>query len=196
MLRPLECAELRLAVISPFVDRRHGTERCLAEQLERFGAQPQSEIHLYAPRVDDLSDVLPYPECRPGVLVWHKVSRLPGPHLLGYAWWFAANHFQRWWDSTMHGLKFDLTFSPGINAFDADAIMTHVNFTEFYRRIRPHLRFAGASPLVWPLILHRHLYYRLICLLEKRVYPRKDVALATISKRSAGYALKFFRRDD
>src|SRR6266478_1279666 len=29
------CADLRLAVVSPFVDRRHGTERALAEVLER-----------------------------------------------------------------------------------------------------------------------------------------------------------------
>jgi len=42
---------LRLAVVSPFVDRRHGTERALAEVLERLARNEHCEIHLYAQRV-------------------------------------------------------------------------------------------------------------------------------------------------
>jgi glycosyltransferase involved in cell wall biosynthesis len=189
-------ADVRVAVVSPFVDRRHGTERCLAEQLERFAAQPGAEIHLYSQRVDDLAGVVRYPETSAGRIAWHKVPRLPGPHILGYVWWFVANHCQRWWDARFRGLKFDLTYSPGINAMDADAISIHVLFTEFFRRVRPHLRFVDASIFLWPVILHRRLYYRLICLLEQRVYPRKNTALTTISERSAGYARSFFKRDD
>src|SRR5216684_4661430 len=49
------CADLRLAVVSPFVDRRHGTERALAELLERLAGQEHCEIHLYAQRVEDLA---------------------------------------------------------------------------------------------------------------------------------------------
>jgi len=44
-------ADLRLAVVSPFVDRRHGTERALAELLERLATKEHCEIHLYAKQV-------------------------------------------------------------------------------------------------------------------------------------------------
>jgi len=40
------CANLRLAVVSPFVDRRHGTERAIAELLERLARDYHCEIHL------------------------------------------------------------------------------------------------------------------------------------------------------
>ena len=46
---------MRLAVVSPFVDRRHGAERALAELLERLARDYGCEIHLYAQRVEDLS---------------------------------------------------------------------------------------------------------------------------------------------
>src|SRR5436190_19493283 len=47
--------DVRLAVVSPFVDRRHGTERSLAELLERLARIYHCEIHLYSQRVDDLA---------------------------------------------------------------------------------------------------------------------------------------------
>ena len=40
----------RLIVVSPFLNKRHGTERCVAEQLERLG--DAYEIHLDSERVD------------------------------------------------------------------------------------------------------------------------------------------------
>ena len=46
---------MRLAVVSPFVDRRHGTERALAELLERLARDYHCEIHLFAQRVEDLA---------------------------------------------------------------------------------------------------------------------------------------------
>jgi glycosyltransferase involved in cell wall biosynthesis len=188
--------EVRLAVISPFVDRRHGTERCLAEQLERFSAQPDAEVHLYAQRVEDLPNTVRYPARTPGHVILHRVPRLRGPHLVGYAWWFLANYVQRWWDSKVRGLKFDLLYSPGINAFDADAISIHVVFTEFYRRVRPRLRLAGAPVRLLVLNLHRQLYYTLISLLERRIYPRPSISLTAISAHSSECVRRFFRRDD
>ena len=187
---------MRLAVVSPFLDRRHGTERCIVEQLERFAAQPDAEIHLYAQRVEDLSNVVRYPARSSGCIVWHKVPRLRGPHLLGYIWWFLANHLQRWWDAKIRGLKFDLVYSAGINALDADAISIHVVFTEFYRRVRPRLTFRNASIWLWPVHLHRRLYYALICLLEKRIYPRRRISLTTISAHSSGSMRELFGCDD
>ena len=60
--------------------------------------------------------------------------RCPGPHLFAYCWWFLANHLWRWWDRRFRGLRFDLTYTPGINCFDADVIS------------RAH-RFCGVSPV-------------------------------------------------
>ena len=54
--------KLRLAVVSPFLDKRHGTERCIAEQLERLAGA--YEIHLYSERVGedvDLSNITWHP---------------------------------------------------------------------------------------------------------------------------------------
>jgi hypothetical protein len=56
-LRAAGCVDLRLTVVSPFVDRRHDTERAVVESLERFALQPGAEIHLYSQRVDDLKGV-------------------------------------------------------------------------------------------------------------------------------------------
>jgi glycosyltransferase involved in cell wall biosynthesis len=187
---------LRLAVISPFLDRRHGTERCLAEQLARFAEQPDAEIHLYAQRVEDLSNVVRHPARSSGCIVWHKVPRLRGPHVFGYIWWLLANRLQRWWDANVRGLKFDLLYSPGINAFDADAISIHVVFTEFYRRMRPRLGLGPAPVRLLLVNLHRRLYYGLICSLEKRVYPRPAVSLTGISAHSSDCLRQFFGRDD
>jgi glycosyltransferase involved in cell wall biosynthesis len=187
---------LRLAVISPFLDRRHGTERCIVEQLERFIKEPGAEIHLYSQRVEDVAGVLLYPESRSGSIVWHRVPRLPGPHILAYIWWFVANHFQRWWDTMIHGLRFDLVYSAGINVLDADCISIHILFAEFYRRVRPRLTLSSVSILRWPVILHRRLYYRLICSLERLIYPRKQTALMGISRHTAECVHQFFRRDD
>jgi len=179
---------LRLAVVSPFLDRRHGTERCIAEQLERFAKYPDTEIHLYAQHVEDLSNLVRYPARATGTIVWHKVPRLPGPHLFGYLWWFLANHLQRWWDEKVSGLKFDLLYSPGINTFDADAISIHVIFNEFYQRVRPRLvRNRNLTNV------HRQLYYNLICLLEKVIYRQRN-SLTTISAHSSACLLKFFQR--
>lgn len=181
---------MRLAVISPFLDRRHGTERCIVEQLERFAKYPQTEIHLYAQRVEDVANVVRYPARATGAILWHRVPRLPGPHVLGYIWWFLANHLQRRWDESVRGLKFDLLYSPGINAFDADAISIHAIFTEFFPRVHPLL--ARRRNL---RNLHRRLYYTLICLLEKIIYRRRN-ALTTISAHSSACLLKFFGRGD
>ena len=52
-------SDLRLAVVTPFIDRQHGTERALAELLDRLSRDYTCEIHLYAERVADLSVTMP-----------------------------------------------------------------------------------------------------------------------------------------
>src|SRR5215831_18785949 len=100
------CADLRLAVVSPFVDRRHGTERSLAELLERLARDYHCEIHLYSQRVENLaigrSSALG-PQER-GEVIWHKVPAIPGPHLVQFVFWLFLNTFLRRWDRAIRGL--------------------------------------------------------------------------------------------
>jgi glycosyltransferase involved in cell wall biosynthesis len=188
---------LRLAVVSPFLDRRHGTERAVIESLERFALQPNVEIHLYSQRVEDLQGVTRAPQGSSAArIVWHAVPAIPGPHLVAFLWWFLANGLQRFWHSRFRGMKSDLLYSPGINAFGADAISVHVVFGEFYRRVRPRLRLRGTALSRWPVIIHRRLYYRLICFLEGLIYTSKGTALTAISQHSADCLKELYGRGD
>src|SRR5438105_10536165 len=81
-------ADLRLAVVSPFVDRRHGTERALAELLERLARDYHCEIHLYSQRVEDLViGPFPSPSGQQAGIIWHKVPSIPGPHVFQFLFW-------------------------------------------------------------------------------------------------------------
>src|SRR5213078_986345 len=85
--------DVRLAVVSPFVDRRHGTERSLAELLERLASNEHCEIHLYAQRVDGLAVVqtrVPRAQ-ESGAIIWHTVPSIPGLHLLQFLSWLILN---------------------------------------------------------------------------------------------------------
>src|SRR5882762_7018556 len=191
--------ELRLAVVSPFLDRQHGTELCVIEQVERLAAVAGWEIHLYAQRVEDVKGVQPLvgtSSCPRGSILWHKVGQLPGPHLLNYLWWFAANQIHRWGDSRKPALRPDVTYSPGINCVNADAIVVHIVFREFYEMVRDDLRLRRLPVLSWPRTLHRKLYYRLIISLERRVYRDPRVKLAAVSSLVAGQLKKHFGRAD
>jgi hypothetical protein len=44
-------------VVSPFLDRQHGTEPCVIEQIERFAPKDHWIIELYSQRVSQLSGV-------------------------------------------------------------------------------------------------------------------------------------------
>jgi glycosyltransferase involved in cell wall biosynthesis len=188
---------LRLAVVSPFLDRRHGTERCIVEQLERFATHSGDEIHLYSQRVEDLTGVVRHPDAlKSGRILWHKVPAIGGPHLFAYTWWFFANQAQRWWDSRSKGRKFDLVYSPGINALDADAIAVHIVFHELYLQVRAQLRFRNMPLASWPRLFHRKLYYRLMMALERRIYGRGAGSLTGVSGMVASRLAKHFERTD
>ena len=191
---------MRVAVITPFLDRRHGTERCVIEQLERLSADRGTEIHVYAQRVEELHGVARYKagDRAESVtrLYWHKVPGIPGPHLLQYIFWFFANAACRWWDAKFRGLKYDLIYSPGINARQADAITVHIVFRAFYRQVISELSFRRTPVKGWPRLIHRRLYYRLIMALEKRIYKRPNVSLAAVSALVAQQLESYFRRKD
>ncbi len=171
-----------VAVISPSLDKRHGTERCVAEQIERLARK--YEIHLYSARVDDL-DL--------SRITWHRIPGLPGPHLLAFCWWFFANHLWRWWDRQLRGLRYDLTYTPGINCLDADIISVHVLFSDFYRQVRDTLSLRCNPASSWLRLVHRRLYYGLIIELEKLIYARGKCRLAAVSRRTAENLTRYGR---
>ena len=190
---------MRLAVVSPFLDRRHGTELCIIEQVERFAKQNNWEIHIYSQRVEDVEDLqLDASSSRncPGSILWHRISRLPGPHLLQFLWWFFANRFRRRSDARSGKLRADLTYSPGINCFDADAIVVHIVFHEFYARVRSELNLLHVPLRSWPLILHRRAYYKFIMALERKIYPNPRVKLIAVSQLVANQLQTHFQRSD
>jgi UDP-glucose:(heptosyl)LPS alpha-1,3-glucosyltransferase len=190
---------MRIAVISPFLDRHHGTERCIVEQLERFPVEAGDEIHIYSQRIQDLRGVIRYKSGAAAAgqyLFWHKVSSIPGPHLFRYLFWFCANSGSRWWDAGKNGLRYDLVYSPGINASDSDAIAVHAVFSGFPRRLLPQLGLRSASVKNWPRLIHRRLYYRLLIALEKKTYGNTDVSLAAVSALVSRQLKSHFQRPD
>ena len=174
----------RLAVVSPFLDKQHGTERCVVEQVERLARD--YEVHVYSNRVQDI-DL--------GTIVWHRIPALPGPHLFAYVWWFLANKLLRWWDQRIRGLRYGLIYSPGINCSDADVISVHIVFSEFYERVRDELQFNKNPVKTWPRLTHRRLYYALAKMLERRYYTREDIALVVVSKKVGDDVRRFYDRN-
>ena len=173
----------RVAFVSPFLDKRHGTERRVVEWISQLAEE--FEIHVYSQRVDDL-DL--------SKVSWHRIPKLPGPHLANYLWWFAANRISRGWDRRVRGLKYDIVFSPGVNCLDADAVSVHIVFAEYMQRNRAEAEPARHSFGSFPARLHRKLYYKLIASLESRLYTRREVTLILIAQKTAEELARFYGR--
>ncbi len=173
----------RLAIVSPFIDKRHGTERRVAEWIGQLC--DTFEIHIYSQDVQDVDLAR---------VTWHRIPKIPGPHLFNFVWWLAANSFLRMWHARRSELRPDLVFSPGINCFDADAVSVHIVFAEYVRQARNELSFRRNSIRAWPRLLHRKLYYALIIAIERRVYGGSRAALILIAKRTALALERFYGR--
>jgi glycosyltransferase involved in cell wall biosynthesis len=145
------------------------------------------EVHVYSQSVEDL-DVSKF--------VWHRVSRLPGPHLLNFLWWFAANRWQRRRDERSGNIQFDIVFSPGPNCFDANAVTVHIVFAEFFRRVRSELKFAHNPVRLWPRLLHRRLYYKIAMILERRVFRNQRTQLILTAPQTAQEIVQLFGRKE
>ena len=186
-------------MVSPFLDRQHGTELCVIEQIERLACQYQWEIHVYSQRITDVKglqlsgDSVADP---PGGIFWHKVPAIFGPHLLNYLWWFVANHRQRSHDLHSGKVQPDLIYAPGINCLDANVVVVHIVFHAFYEHVRRELALHRNPVRTWPRLLHRRLYYRLIMLLERKIYSNSRTQLIAVSALVAKQLNTHFRRDD
>ena len=167
------------------------------EQIERLAAQQDWEVLLYSQRVEDVKGVSSNSvKDSGGTIFWRKVPDISGPHLIKFTWWFAVNHLARWRDSQNPDLLPDVIYSPDINCMDADAIVVHIVFHEFYSCVRPEMRLSRLPLAAWPRTLHRKLYYRLIMFLEQRIYRNPRVRLAAVSQHLANKLQIHFQRTD
>lgn len=187
---------MRLAVVSPFVDRRHGTERALAELLERLARTYRCDIHLYAESVDDVSliDRGSAAASESGTIFWRKVPSVPGPQLVQFPCWMLLNSLCRSWDRLVHGTCFDLTLSPGVNCLHADVVIIHALFHRLRELAKE--RELGATVHNPLRRLHRRFYYALLTRLERRIYSNPKIALAAVSQRTASLLNDYFHRQD
>ena len=190
---------MRLAVVSPFLDRQHGTELCIIEQIERLARKDHWSIELYSQKISQFNGVRlasAVSPNEPGIIRWHQVSDIPGPHLLKYLWWFFANYWQRWRDKRSGRVRPDLVYSPGINCPDADVIVVHIVFHEFYARVRSELALQRLPLSIWPRAVHRKLYYKLAMFLEREIYSDPGVRLVAVSSLVAAQLKSHFQRED
>ena len=189
---------MQIVVVSPFLDRRHGTELCVIEQIERLSSKYGWGIHLFSQHVENIDGLLTEDpkNSATGFICWHKVSDIPAPHLLKFLWWFFANGSAR--KRALRRLEGRplLVYSPGINCLDADAIAVHIVFHEFYARVRGELKLLKVPVSRWPVTLHRKMYYKLIMALERRLYVNPKVRLASVSKLVSAQLEKHFGRTD
>jgi glycosyltransferase involved in cell wall biosynthesis len=182
---------VRIAVISPFVDRQHGTERAVAELVDVLASDHNDEIELYAQRVCDINLKN---ESAAGTnsirqINWHRVGSLAGPHLIQFLGWVFLSRFTRWWRERGTRKKPDVVFSPGINAIDADVILVHAVFHRL-AELQKSRESGGLRHL------HRKLYYALVCSLERRIYANPRVTLAAVSRHTADQLARYFGRND
>ena len=189
---------MRLAVVSPFVDRRHGTERALAELLARLVGIYNCEVHLYSQRLEDLAF-----QSNPGFsranlpgIYWHKIPSIPGPQLFQFLFWFYCNRVSRKWDQLFRGASFDLVVSPGINCADADVVIIHALFHRLRELAADNSNDSSSTKQNLLRRLHRRLYYSLLARLENKIYSDPRVALATVSSRTAAMLQQYFHRQD
>jgi glycosyltransferase involved in cell wall biosynthesis len=144
-------------------------------------------VHVYSQRVEDLDLTQ---------LTWHRIPKLPGPHLTNFIWWLAANHLWRWWDRRFRGIAHDIVFNAGTNCLDADAISIHIVFAEFVSHMQSELSLRRNSVLSWPRLIHRRLYYRLIMALERRMYVHPRAQLILIARKTAADLDRFYGPHD
>ena len=175
----------KIAVVSPFLDKSHGSERIIVEWVSHLSNE--FEIHVYSQQVEDFDRTK---------FTWHRIPKLPGPHLFNFLWWLAANRLWRYRNERFRGLRHDLVFSSGANCLDADAICVHIVFAEYVQQVRSEMNFARNPIREWPRLLHRKLYYTIAVFMENRAYKNRETALIVNSRKTAGGLKQFFGRTD
>ena len=147
----------RVAVATPELHRLGGTERVTAEQVERWSLE--FDVRVFVSRMVDV---------RVPPAAVRAVRTIPGPNLLRYLLVVRGNSFIRVRDAWRRPA--DVTFSPGVNCLDADAIGIYIVFSKYLEQVRESLAFERKVPGALPRALHRTAYVNLIRLLERHVY--------------------------
>lgn len=160
-----------LVVVTPFLDKRHGTERCVAEQVDRLAES--FDVHIYSSRVEGLDTTR---------VTWHRVPIPRGPELFRFVSWFAANAFFRW-RNRVRGFRPDVSYSPGPNCLHPDIVSVHAVFAKM-RRIPRHSSHDRVAAAAWPRRIHRRLYYALAERIERLVYSNESVRLMPVSSKT------------
>lgn len=176
-----EARKHRIAIVSPFLDKRHGTERPVVEWVSLLS--DHFEIHIYSQAVEDLDLEK---------ISVHPIPKLPGPHLFNFLWWFAANHVWRAWDRYVRRIRYDIVLTPGTNCLDADVVSVHIAFAEFVARVKSELNFSRNPLRSWPRLLHRRIYYGIIIALENHIYTNPRHRLVYISRKVVADVERFY----
>jgi glycosyltransferase involved in cell wall biosynthesis len=163
----------RLAIISPFLNKSHGSERIVVEWLSHLS--DEFDIHVYSQQVEDLESAR---------FTWHRIPKIPFPHLFDFLWFLAACHLVIRWHR-FRGLRYDLTFSSGANYPGADVICVHIVFAEYVRQVHLETSLLRSPLWRWPRLLHRKLYYGIACWLENCAYVNPRTTLVANSRKTA-----------
>jgi len=177
-------------VVSPFVDKQHGTERAIAELVERLAHFYGYDVYLYAQRAEDMTlSVTQTTKTQAGRVHWRRVPSISGPHLIQFIWWYWQNQRMRRKEGAKSGAEFDVILSAGINCSDADVILVHA---VFHRLVELQKQAGSRGLRAW----HRSLYYGLLRRLERKIYANRRTALAAVSQRTADQIYHYLDRTD
>lgn len=175
--------KIRLAVVSPFLDKRHGTERAVVEWLSYL--PDRFDIHIYSQRVEQMD---------PSKYTLHRIPKLPGPHLTNFLWWLFANPAWRWFDRVFRGTHYDIVYSPGANCLDADVLSVHIVFAEYREKVASQNKFSSQSLRFWPVVLHRKLYHALAATIEQWAYTDRHTQLVLYAKKTGEEIARHYGR--
>jgi glycosyltransferase involved in cell wall biosynthesis len=145
------------------------------------------DIHIYSQRVEDMN----LSKC-----TWHRIPKLPGPHLFNFLWWLAAIRLWVYSGRCFQRLQHDLLFSSGANWPGADVICVHIVFSEYRRQVKGEMSLLRNPLRHWPTLVHRHIYYAISNWLERRAYTNTNTSLVVYSQKSASELERVYRRSD
>jgi UDP-glucose:(heptosyl)LPS alpha-1,3-glucosyltransferase len=150
---------LRVAVVTPSLHRRGGTERTTSEMVARLARK--HEVCLFA------HDWEPEPGAR---VCWHRVAVLPGPGLARFLsfYWGASRAVRA---AEQREGNFDVVYSPGPNCSEVDVVTAHfcqARQLELFRE--GNHRPTPASLRDRAKLLHRWSYAWVVARLERRFY--------------------------
>ena len=146
-------------LVTPAIHRHGGTERCVAEEAERWARR--FDLRIYSMEVGEDVDV--------SHAAVRRIPRPAGPQVTRFIWWLAANALMRAWDGRRSGWP-DAVVSPGINAVDADVIGVHMVFAKYWERVGRGVWGDVMKPRMGLRAAHRILYTNFVRALEHHIY--------------------------